>query len=41
MIVAANWENRKVLFEGENRNSSNVDTGYVSHLLFMYLFHSA
>ena len=38
MMAAENWEKRKVLFDGENRKSSNGDTGYVSYLLFMYLF---
>ena len=38
MMAAENWENRKVLFDGENRKSSNGDMGYVSSLLFMYLF---
>lgn len=39
MIMAENWENRNVLFDGESKNSSNVDMDYISNLLSMYIFH--
>lgn len=37
--MAENWENRNVLFDGESKNSCNVDMDYISNLLFMYIFH--
>lgn len=38
MIMAENWENGNVSFDGESKNSSNVDIDYVSNFLSMYLF---
>lgn len=39
IIVAKNWENRNVLFDGENKNSCRVDMDYISNLLCLYMFH--
>lgn len=38
MTVAENWESRKALLDGENKNISNVAMGYVSNLLSLYVF---